>query len=400
MQEGQPALPGELVDRENEVESIISSMKSKVGQNIAVIGYRRIGKTSILVKVKDELSKEKNIVVVYFDVKKNMAEPKIFLTRLEKAIFSAYLEKISTVQKLKTKASKAKSIPPKLIEAITSKKIKGFGIQISPEGTITPKIELDDKKINYSDLFFSVLETPKVLGEKNNFKFVVILDEFQDLIELSRHKGFEDIFGLFRSMVQERGKKVSYIISGSRVHMLRSILEKGESSLFLHFKEQVITEMSEVDAKKLFNKYVKDKGLTPKNAAASQAYSIVGGHPFYLMTLADEWKPNEEVSVTFNRSLNSEIGRLKLYVDYVLSEDVGLAQGGPILRTILRALSDSDEGYRNSELAKKIGIEQFNLPVYLKGLVKADLVSKGQKNYIIRDKVVREYLKQEAAELE
>src|SRR5438445_7148808 len=107
MQIGKPAPPDELVDREEEVNGIVSKMKSKINYNIAVIGYRRIGKSSILEKAADILSRDDKTVVVYFDVKKYLGDPKSFLINLQTSIFNAYLRKLGKLGKLKAKAGRS-----------------------------------------------------------------------------------------------------------------------------------------------------------------------------------------------------------------------------------------------------------------------------------------------------
>jgi AAA+ ATPase superfamily predicted ATPase len=400
MQVGQPVHPRDLVDRESEVKKMISDMKSSINYNIAVLGYRRIGKTSILMKVRYELDKSDRIAVAYFDVKKNMSEPRTFLTRLQKAIFDAYLARLELKERIGLKASRAGRVPSAIFDALRSKKIKGVGVEMGPDGSIIPSLEFDDKEKEYSALFYSIFETAKVFAEKSGIKFVVMLDEFQDFDQLDRYPGLKNIFALFRSVVQERGKKVSYIISGSRVHLLRSILESGESPLFSHFKEYVIGEMDRDDAIKLFSKYLKARRVKSDNRLAEEAYELVGGHPFYLMSLAEGWDEGEKLSGTFHRLLTSPLGSLKLYCDYVLAEDLGIVRGGPALRSILRVLSKAETGYSYSDMAQKVSMPMTSLPVYLNGLARADLIVKGSDGgFTVRDRVLRRYLQLEVDDI-
>ena len=257
---GKPSPPKYLIDRKAEVADILSKIKNKrIDYNIAILGYRRIGKTSILLKIKDILSKEKNYVVVYFDVKENMGEPKLFLSRLEKTIFNAYIEKLSLTQKTVVKKDQINKIFTTIRTRLLSKKIKSIGVDISVEGIISPKFELGDKTPDYSSLFLEVLQTPSAFAEKNKLKFVIILDEFQELIELKNYSGLKDIFGLFRAIIQNREENVCFVISGSRVNMLNSILGSGTSSLFVHFERMTIHDMDEENSIKLFREYLKSK---------------------------------------------------------------------------------------------------------------------------------------------
>lgn len=388
------------MDRKEEVKYIVTKMKSKgISYNLAVLGYRRIGKTSILFKVKEILSRQGETAVVYFDVKENMAEPKMFLTRLEKAIFDAYLEKLGFSTRIGTKANRATEFFAKIREALTSKKVKSITADISSNGIILPKIEFEDKVADYSTLFLSVFKSATAFAEKSNLKFIIILDEFQDLSDLDRYPGLKDIFSLFRSVIQQRGKTVSFIVSGSRVHMLQTILGSGESPLFVHFERCSIQEMDKQNSLEFFNKYLAAKKAKHNSKAAEQAYELVGGQPFYLMAIAEKWNQGDDINAVFQSLLTDSLGTLRLYAEYVLSEDLADATGGPILKTILQALSGDSKGYTVSELAKRISVSLEKLPRYLKPLVDADLVTKTGGRYAVRDKMLREYLRVQAEAL-
>ena len=398
---GSPASPKDLIDRKEETKELLDKMRSrKINYNIAVLGYRRVGKSSILVKLQDELSKDENIIPVYFDVQKNMAEPKIFFTRLQSTIFAAYILKLNKTEKVKTKTKIVVEGVSRLIDAIKSKKITSIGVEISAEGTVMPKINFGNKKPDYTNVFYAVFETLNAFAEESNKKFVVILDEFQDFMDLKRYEGLKEIFNLFRAVIQEKGDNVSYIIGGSRVHMLNEILDSGKSPLFTHFEKMLIQGMDKKFSIELFTKYLNAKNVKVKEGIAEKAYEIVGGIPFYLMALAEAWKPNEKIEDVFYHNLTNSLGTLKNYVDYVLAENLGSVKGGPILKTILRALATSDKGLTYSELSHKINVTMTKLPSYMNSLEKSDLVEKTEKKFKVRDKIVREYLKIEAKELE
>jgi len=398
MQIGKPALPDELVDREDEIKAIITRMKSKLNYNIAVLGYRRIGKSSILAKAAHILSEDDKTVVVYFDVQKFLGDPKSFLINLQSTIFNAYVKKLDRVGKLKVKAGKSFDFIGKIVEALSSKKIKGIGVEITPgasaeDFSITPKIEFGNKDINYMPMFLAVFKTANALAEKNNMKFVIILDEFQEIIHLHRHKGLKNILELFRSVIQERGKNVSYIVCGSHVHLLRAILSNGKSALFQHFIELPVGEMNMKNSVILFNEYLVAKGLKTDDKLATQAYNLVGGQPYYLMALAEAWEPGNNISEVFLNQLSSSVGTLRLYAQYVLAEDIATAQGGPMLKSILEKLAVTDKGLSYSGLSKELSIPTSSLVPYMNELVKTDLVVKEGTLYKIRDNIVKQYLK-------
>lgn len=402
---GEPAPPSELVDRQEEVNGLVSYCTNpKINYNIAVIGHRRVGKSSILKKVEDELLK-KGVNVVYFDVKRNLSDPEVFLRRLESEIFNAYIRSLKGGRKVRVKAGKIGAEIIQAISALLAKRIKGVGVEVktTAEGqvSVTPKLEFGDKRPDYQKIFDVVFRTAKVFAEESNKRFVIMLDEFQDIAKLSRYRGLGNILDLYRGVVQERGKHVSYVICGSRVHMLRTFLEKGKSPLFMHFKEIAVGEMNEEYALLLFKKYASGKGVDSAltSRGAKEAFDIVGGHPFYLMSLAEDWDGKKNMPDLYGQSLALSTGRLRLYVEYVLAEDIGEAQGGPLLRTILRLLARKGP-MSIGEIANALGKPATYMVPYINELLKFDLLIKREdKRYRIRDRVVQDYLRMESEEL-
>ena len=205
------------------------------------------------------------------------------------------------------------------------------------------------------------------------------------------------------------------MICGSHVHMLRDLLHQGGSSLFMHSKEYPVVEFKRENAIELFESYVSARGIKVIRAGdlrelADRAYGIVGGHPFYLISLAEAWnfKTKEKIEKTFERELKSPIGSLHVYEDYVLSEDLKEATGGPILRTILQILASSRNQNDKAavpltltEIANSLNRPSPQLEPYLAELVRFDLVTKNEKDktYLIRDRVLEQYLRMEAEEL-
>jgi hypothetical protein len=287
---------------------------------------------------------------------------------------------------------------------LLAKRIKGVGVEVKTtvEGqmSVIPKLEFGEKRPDYQRMFDAVFNTAKVFAEDSNKRFVIILDEFQDIAKLSRYRGLSNILDLYRSVVQERGKNVSYVICGSRVHMLRTFLEKGKSPLFMHFKEFLVGEMKEEYALLLFKKYASGKGIDTGviSKGSKEAFNIVDGHPFYLMSLAEDWDGERNLHDVYSESLSSSTGRLRLYVEYVLAEDIGEAQGGPLLRTILRLLA-SRGAMSIGEIANALEKPATYMVPYINELLKFDLLIKQDKMYKIRDRVVQDFLKTKSEEL-
>jgi len=389
---GKPAPPEMLVDREEIIDKLVKDISNlKINPVYALLGYRRIGKTSILLKVKVELER-KGLIVVYYDVKERLTDPESFLIDLQGEIFNAYRRHISLIRRAALKASELKKVILQKISDIVSS-IDEVGVEISPDGTIIPKMRFGGRgRSDYAKLFRSVFKTADVIAERSNRRVVLILDEFQDITKLNQYKGLKNVLDLYRGVLQARGN-ISHIISGSRVHMLRNVLEKHESPLFQHFVSEFIGGLEEDDAMRLFSIIVegRDLGLDKKsiNRAAREAVNLVGGHPYYIMMLAEAWGGRTRLEGVFDRLISAPAGPIYLYTNYVLAEDLGEAKGGPLLKKIIRIMALEGKPMEASEIARRVGRSQNYLEFYLQELMKYDAIRKvGRGVYELVDKVI------------
>lgn len=407
---GSPADPATMVDRDAETSALVSKMLTrKINYNIAVVGHRRIGKTTILRRAMHELAGHDNVAVAYFDVRENLTEPRRFLDALERAILDAYMSaKRPRRGSMAAGRNRVLRLANRATDALLSKRIKSVELGISGEGAVTARLVVDEDRPDYGRLLVSVLKSASALAERDRLKFVVMIDEFQDLAALSRYPGLSDVLGLFRSAVQDRGPNVSFVVSSSRVRLSRAILGGGRSPLFGHFHMQPVGEMDRPSSVLLFKKYLRSMGLPGHRAggppaaavarAAAAANGLVGGHPYYLMALAEAWDGREDVKRTYGRSLEPPLGLLHLYCEYVLSEDMGSAVKSPLSRTILEAAAVGDGGGipSYSALARALSYKIERLPRYVRPLVEADLLDDGS-GFAVRDPVLRDYLRACAA---
>ncbi|MDH2900819.1 MAG: ATP-binding protein [archaeon] len=404
---GKPAPPEFLIDRNVIVNKLVTDIcNPSIQPGFALIGYRRIGKTSILDKVKQELE-NKGLVVVYFDVKERMADPESFLTDLEAEILQEYRNQISRFQRTKLKLSEAKKLVIQKISDVVGS-VEEVGVEVSPDGTITPKIHFgegkDRKTSDYGKQFRSVFKTANVVAKKSGKRVVLMLDEFQDLVKLNEFAGIRDVISLYRGVLQRRGNVV-HVISGSRVHMLRNMLDSKDSPLYQHFMVEDVKDLEVSDALKLFITVFKSRNpeYRPRKnegkedglaACASEVVEIVGGNPFYLTVMAQEWDGKTPPQNIFEALISPPAGTLYIYTNYVLAEDLTTAKGGSMLKRIVREMAVAPSPIEASEIAKRVHKTQNYLQFYLDQLVKFDVIkSAGRGLYVLVDPVISRCLR-------
>lgn len=396
---GRPIPPEKLVDREEIVKKLVDNLSNPdINTSYALLGYRRIGKSSILLKAKEELEK-KGLIVVYYDVKERLSDPESFLVDLQTEILQAYGKHLGLMSKLAMKASETRKLAFRKISEIISA-VDEIGLEISPEGSITPKLHLREKeKPDYAKLFRSVFKTANTISQKSERRVIIVLDEFQDITSLNEYKGFGGkILDLYRGVLQTR-ENVSHVISGSRVHMLQEILEDSSSPLFQHFIPLMVGPMKADDAARLFSTIVEQKRLNLSKdevmKASSKAVSLVGGHPYYTIMLAEVWDGKISLEEAYDHLLSAPNGTLYIYTNYVLAEDLGKAKGGPLLKKVVRTIAQATVGrdkpttIEASEIARKVSKTQNYLEFYLEQLTKFDIIRKvGRGTYEMADKVI------------
>ncbi len=369
----------EIVDRGDEVERLVSGLSDPSKHiNYALIGPRRIGKTTILLKVKGELEK-RGVIVVYVDLSVYRFSPYDFAQNLMSQITKAYARDLGKIEKasivlgnlLKTLA-KLKKL--RLTFEPTVDERGEFSLQIRPELTETE---------DYKGVFLLAFDYANEVSRKSGKRIVVIIDEFPNLVEFKRYSKLEAIIELFRSVLESR-ENVEYVVSGSRVHFMQNILGKGESPLFGHFVIIEVGPLSKEYALELFMKSVKCS-----LEEAECAWKLVGGHPYYLIMLAESHKEGESYEETYKRILTSPTGALNLYVNYLLKEDLGSSTKEARLRRILQAIAQGKN--TSSQIARHVKLKLSSIPYYLQELERYDLIHKEEGKYSITDKIIKDY---------
>jgi len=221
---------------------------------------------------------------------------------------------------------------------------------------------------------------------------VLIFDEFQDILRLKEYKGLKNVLDLYRGALQKRGN-VCHIISGSRVHMLRSIFEEPGSPLFQHFTSETIGDLDESYATKLFSSVVENReigvGKEELRKSGKKIFSLVGGHPYYIILLAEAWDGKSSLENTFERLIAAPTGSLYIYANYVIAEDLGKATGGPMLNKIVRVIAQEGKPMESSEIARKVGKPQNYVQSYLRHLSDYDVITRVDRGvYRLVDNVI------------
>ena len=369
----------EIVDREEEVGKLVRSLSDPSKHvNYALVGPRRIGKTTVLLKVKEKLERNQ-IIVAYVDLSVYRFSPYDFAQDIMSQITRAYAKDLGKIEKASVALSN-------LLKTLT--KLKRLRLTLEPsvdetgQFSVQIKPEIEETQ-DYRSVFLLAFDYANEVSRKSGKRIVVMIDEFPSITEFKRYPKLEAIMETFRSILEGR-ENVEYVVSGSRVHYMRNILGKGESPLFGHFVMMEIAPLPEEYAIQLYMQSAK-----AERKEAEAAWKLVGGHPYYLIMLGENRKPDESVAETYERILTSSSGALYLYVNYILKEDLGSSTKEARLRRILQAIAQGQNA--SSKIAKQVKLQLSSVPFYLQELEKYDLIEKKEGKYWLKDKVVSDY---------
>lgn len=195
--------PEYFCDRALETKRLISSIDNQ--RNVTLISPRRIGKTGLLLHVINQLSKNKSLVPIYFDIMGTTS-----LNEFAEVFSNAVIRSISKSESaIKNLLKKLASLRP----ALSFDPLSG-----------EPRISLDirsDKEVSLSlDLLFSL-----VAGHRKSF--VLAIDEFQQIASYPE----KNVEAILRMHVQQ-ANNICFIFSGSKKHMLSEMFSQPSRPFF------------------------------------------------------------------------------------------------------------------------------------------------------------------------
>ena len=271
------------------------------GINTIIISPRRWGKSSLVENVFEEINQQnKNIKTLHIDLF-SVADENEFLEKLAREIIKA------SSNKWEEWIDNAKNFFKMLIPTISlgSDPMQDFSLSFNIKDL--PK---------HSD---EILNLAEVIAQKKDIKFVIGLDEFQNIGQYSNYPEFEK---KLRS-VWQRQKKVTYCLYGSKRHMMTDIFN-NPSKAFYRFGELILLQKI---ATKEWIKYIIDNfKKTGKVITKSQAEKIsilMDNHPWYVQQLAHYvWMktPKNTTDTIIEEALNEIIDVNKPFFQFQIEQ--------------------------------------------------------------------------------
>ena len=269
---GKIATEKNFTDRRVEIKKLVSNFNSSI--NTILISPRRWGKSSLVMKAADSVSrKNKKIRFCFLDLNNTRSEEQ-FYQQLATKVLGASATKTQILIE-NTRRFFGKVIP---------------NITISPGPSTEFKLGLDWEEVKKEPE--DILNLAEKICAGNDMNFVICIDEFQNISE------FENPLDLQKKMRShwQKHKNVSYCIYGSKRHMLIDVFT-SPSMPFYKFGDIIFLEkIAQNDWILFIQKRFTDTGKKIDGTCAAVIPELTDCHPYYVQQLAQQsWLRTEKI---------------------------------------------------------------------------------------------------------
>ena len=356
-----------FVNRKFEIDFLKQNILSQI--NVTLISPRRWGKSSLVHIATSELSKtNKQIKICHIDLFNIRTEEEFY------KIFAASVIKASTTkweEQIKLSKLFFKKLIPKL----------SFGVDES--NSLSLSFDWDEVKKYPSE----ILNLPELISKKKKIQLVICLDEFQNISHFKYPLAFQK---KLRANWQHH-QKASYVIYGSKQHMMTQIFE-SKSMPFYKFGEVIfLSKISNDHWKKYIVRKFKATKKTISSKLASKLAQLVENHSYFVQQFANMvWLNTEDVcnEEVIEKSLDQLLNQYEILfikeLDYLSNTQVNF----------LKALCNDE-----SQLSGKKTIAKYklgtsgNVTKIKKALIDKEIIDQIGKTVSFQDPLFRLWLK-------
>ncbi len=337
-----------------------NSLKKSVAKNIALLGSRKSGKTSI---VKEHIKNIKDIVPVYIDLERISLNPENFsIEFIGNIIFHLFKKPLKEYKKF--------LLLEHLLKLENELKSKNTFSLIKTVENELLKIKPDQKLL--VDSAFKFTET---LGKESNKKFLIVLDNFENLLDLNNFSQIKDVL----SIINFDSTNVSYITTSSAIKQSLALLKKFECYEIKNLDKNEATELI---------KTIIDKA---EQKTIDELFALSNGHPFVTILISRKYNEVKDVKKAFLIELLQKNNSIYNYCNDSLNYYYNRARGQTLLKTILKVVAN--EELRLSEIAKRIYRSAPVTKSILERLMEVDIIYKKDNKFYFADNVLRLWVK-------
>ncbi len=378
-----PVTDHSFFDREQELGQLsqaVQQLREGAPQWVALLGSRKVGKTSLLMELSRRCRDEETRFVILDSFEDGALSLGLF-RRLALRVVDAFFASELGVS-VEALAARPADYQAALME---SKQLPRLSRALRTDLLGLAQMKADARLVELS------LGLAERLASELEKWCVIAWDEFQELARLK--SGTERELLAVARAIWQRHQRTAYLISGSERSMMQELISSKASPFFQHFSPMELGPMPEVEAVRMLVKSA-PVGRAISETIARRAIALLGGHPFYLQlfgeTLTALEPPYDESSVqqAIAELLFQRTGRLALYFARQHESAVGRAA---TLAAVLDALAAGPA--RLSEIASRIGASSGSTVRYLDRLGELVLHRREEALYELADPVFALWLR-------
>ncbi len=352
----------------------VLDLKDGYRQNVALVGNRCIGKSTILHNFIANLADE-DVTVVYVDLENR--DMNFFLRKFTAALLGHYSQSqgLPFHDDINLLLENTQKTIPHTVQVIR-KIYKDFSI---------------GKPVTS---FMGLLAIPEIFTNETGRSCVLILDEFQGLGDF----GIPDVFQHLGQKIMTQ-KKCLYLVSSSYPQIARQILSEKLSLLFGNFEVVKVEPFDPATSQEFIGAQLKDIKITA--ALRNFLIDFTGGHPLYLHLICRELvnlsvfhKQNEIFIPLLTQAMENTLfyrwGVISRHFELNMQE-LGHAKGVRLMPSVLISLSNGK--HKIDELSKDLSVGKAPMTSQINRLMDAGIVVKNGHFHYFKDKLFKYWVK-------
>jgi AAA+ ATPase superfamily predicted ATPase len=356
-----------FTNREKDMERLLSNFENRT--NTILISPRRWGKSSLVAKAAEKAHKKnKTLRFCFID---------LYNLRSEEQFYEQF-----ALEVLKASSSK--------VEELTNQAFKFIGrmmpkiiVENMPGNEVSLGLDWKEVRKNPDD----ILNLPENLSRDKKFRFVICIDEFQNIAGFEDHVAFQK---KLRSHWQKHSN-TTYCLYGSKRSMMMDVFTSSNMPFYKFGDILFLEKITREDWLPFIMKRFKDtgKGINPE--AAGAIIDLADCHSYYVQQLA------QQAWLRTKRICNSEI--------VAEAHDGMVLQMSLLFQTITDSLSNTQVNFLKALICGEKQLSSVEvLQTYRLGssanvtrireaLVSKEIVEVQNKEYVFLDPVYRFWLK-------
>lgn len=352
----------------------VIDLKEGYRQNIAFLGDRFIGKSSLLCKFIADLDDEA-IVAIYLDLEhKNF---QFFFSKFVGSILYRFskMHQLVCHEDINLLMESTKKYIPQTVEAIK-------------------KIQANMAKGKMAESYRDLIALPELFTLESGKFCVIILDEFHHLEDFTVPNVFQD---LGRKIMTQ--KRCLYIVASSLGGVARHIISERLSLLFGNFEMIQVTPFDVKTSQEFIAQNLRDIKISEN--LRNFLIDFTGGHPFYLniicqkiMTLCSVYSQSEVFLPLLTQAIENTIfsrwSVLSRHFELAVN-NLWMSKGNRTVLPILISLSNGK--HKLQEISDTLKVAKNFVTQKVNRLIELGVVVKNGNFYYIQDKLLKYWIK-------